>query len=108
QLRSRPQRERITHRLGSGDQKELAGFLGHGVDSPNKSLLDSAWKPQRLRLQQSESPSQLRCRQSPWPPEKRKWIPTRLRNDSVTHLVVEPESHRGAQQPTCIAVPQAT
>ena len=99
------QQQRIADRLRRRKQQETPRIVRERLKSSNEALLDPS--RERLRLQQPESSGQLRRRQPARQFEQRERITPRLRDDPVTHALVQLESHRRAQQRAGVAVAHA-
>jgi hypothetical protein len=60
-----------------------------------------------LRCNQPETPCQLRRRQAARQLKQRQWITVRLRDDPITHSLIQHKTHRRSQQRAGVAVAQA-
>ena len=96
------QEQRVTHRLGRGEQQQPSRVLRKRPQAPGIAVLDPLREITSDR--HPEPAGQLRGRKSPGQLDQGERVAMRLRENPVADLLVQREAHRRAQQRAGVAV----
>ena len=97
-----PQQAHVADRLGRRHQQQALRVARKRPDPLHKGFLDAA--SQRPRVGKSEPARELRRRQPTRQLQQREGVATRLGDDLIAHVLVQPPGHRRRQQPASVLV----
>ena len=103
QLGGPPHHAGLAEWVGCSNEQQPPRLLGQRHEPAAETLLDPVGE--RWDSGRAES-GELGGAQGPGELEQRQWVTARLSDDAVAHLLVQPESHRRAQQRARVAVAQ--
>ena len=101
-----PEQRDVAGGLDRGGQQELSSVGWKRVDPAQKALFDQPGD--RRRLGPVEAASQLTGPEGPRQFDQCEWVAARLRDDAVTHLLIDRPRHDSVQQGAGIAVAQGS